>query len=116
MNLLDDLGRGGAATAGTAGGMGGDPARSVWLNYNPAEYKTLNVSPDIKDLFKHITKYPFNKHSYVPQVFELETQLKPFIPEYIPAIGEVDAFIKVPRPDGDEETLGISIVDEYIFG
>ncbi|MCB0368034.1 MAG: hypothetical protein KDD45_01015, partial [Bdellovibrionales bacterium] len=22
------------------------------------------------------------------------------IPEYIPAIGEVDAFLKMPRPDG----------------
>lgn len=48
----------------------------------------------------------------MPQVFELETRLKPFIPEYIPAIGEVDAFIKVPRPDNEEELLGISIIDE----
>ena len=26
---------------------------------------------------------------------ELETELKPFIPDYIPAIGDIDAFIKV---------------------
>jgi intraflagellar transport protein 46 len=30
---------------------------------------------------------------------ELEAKLRPFIPEYIPAIGEVDAFLKMPRPD-----------------
>ena len=39
----------------TAGGA--DANKSVWLNYNPADYKTLNISPEIKDLFKHITKY-----------------------------------------------------------
>ena len=37
----------------------------------------------------------------------LEAKLKPFIPDYIPAIGEVDAFIKMPRPDGQPETLGL---------
>ena len=42
----------------------------------------------------------------------LETILKPFIPEYIPAIGEVDAFLKVPRPDGIEETIGLTKLDE----
>jgi len=38
---------------GGAGGMGGE---NVWLNYNPADYQNLNISPEIKDLFKHITK------------------------------------------------------------
>ena len=36
----------------------------------------------------------------------------PFIPEYLPAIGDIDAFIKVPRPDGVQSTLGLEIVDE----
>jgi intraflagellar transport protein 46 len=38
---------------------------------------------------------------------ELEAKLRPFIPEYIPAIGEVDAFLKMPRPDNQPETLGL---------
>ena len=80
-------------------------AKSVWLNYNPADYKNLNISPEIKDLFSHIT-------NYVPEVYELEAHLKPFIPEYIPAIGEVDAFIKIPRPDNEDEILGLNIIDE----
>ena len=37
---------------------------------------------------------------YRPTMLELDAKLKPFIPEYIPAVGEVDAFLKMPRPDG----------------
>jgi intraflagellar transport protein 46 len=59
---------------------------------------------------------------YQPQDIVLETKLKPFIPEYVPAIGDIDAFlkvyndlfetIKVPRPDGKEESLGLIVLDE----
>lgn len=38
--------------------------------------------------------------------------MKPFIPEYVPAVGEVDAFLKMPKPDGTKEDLGISQLDE----
>ena len=38
---------------------------------------------------------------------ELETRLKAFIPEYIPAVGEVDAFLKIPKIDNSKETLGL---------
>ncbi len=43
---------------------------------------------------------------------ELDTTLKCFIPEFIPAIGEIDGFIKVPRPDGEDDGLGFRILDE----
>jgi len=46
----------------------------------------------VKELFKYIDRYK-------PPTMELEAKLRPFIPEYIPAIGEVDAFLKMPRPD-----------------
>ena len=36
----------------------------------------------------------------------------PFVPEYMPAIGEVDAFLKIPRPDNKEEILGLEAIDE----
>jgi intraflagellar transport protein 46 len=52
--------------------------------YNPADYANLNVSQEIKDLFAHIT-------SFQPQKIDLDTRFKPFIPDYIPAVGEVDA-------------------------
>lgn len=32
---------------------------------------------------------------YTPQSIELEHSLKPFIPDYIPAVGDIDAFLKV---------------------
>ena len=56
--------------------------------YDPAEYENLPVSSDIKELFQYITRY-------TPQTIELEHKLKPFIPDYIPAVGDIDAFIKV---------------------
>jgi intraflagellar transport protein 46 len=46
------------------------------------------VTADVKDLFQYIERYK-------PQEVELETVLKCFIPEYIPAIGEIDSFVKV---------------------
>lgn len=42
----------------------------------------------------------------------INTELKPFIPEFIPAVGEVDAFLKIPRPDGEVEKMGLSVLDE----
>ena len=42
----------------------------------------------------------------------MDTKLKPFVPEYIPSIGEVDAFLKMPKPDGQKEELGITVLDE----
>ena len=38
------------------------------------------VSNEVKELFQYIGRYK-------PQTIELETKLKPFIPDYIPAIG-----------------------------
>lgn len=46
---------------------------------------------------------------YKPHNIELETKLKPFIPDYIPAIGGIDEFIKVPRPDGKPDFLGLKV-------
>jgi intraflagellar transport protein 46 len=73
--------------------------------YNPADYQNLDISPEVKNLFKLITEYQ-------PEVVEIETELKPFKPDYIPAVGEVDAFLKMPRPDQESEFLGIQQLDE----
>jgi len=56
--------------------------------YDPAEFDHLPVSTELKELFQHIRRYS-------PQNIELDLKLKPFIPDYIPAIGDIDAFIKV---------------------
>lgn len=56
--------------------------------YNPDDYEDLPVSQEVQDLFQYILQYK-------PEVPQLETPLKPFIPDYIPAIGDIDEFIKV---------------------
>ncbi|CAH8445276.1 unnamed protein product [Dicrocoelium dendriticum] len=73
--------------------------------YNPADYEHLNVSPEIKELFEYIQRY-------TPQTIELETHLRPFVPDYIAAVGDIDAFLKVPRPDGMPDNLGLHVLDE----
>ena len=38
--------------------------------------------------------------------------MRPFIPDYIPAVGEIDPFVKVPRPDNKPDQLGLAVLDE----
>lgn len=66
----------------------------------------------MKELFKSIQKYLLWQFRYTPILTDLDTKLKAFIPDYIPAVGEVDAFLKMPRPDGQPEVLGLNILDE----
>jgi len=73
--------------------------------YNPDEFKGMKVSAEVEELFQYITRYK-------PHTIELDTSLKPFIPELIPSIGEVDAFLKMPRPDGKPSGLGTTRLDE----
>ena len=67
-----------------------DEEKEVPGAYNPAMYAGLNVSQDVKEVFEYINRYK-------PQKIDLETKIKPFIPDYIPAVGDIDAFIKVSR-------------------
>jgi hypothetical protein len=91
--------------------------------YNPSDFAHLDVSSEIKDLFQYIQRYK-------PQKIDLETRLKPFIPgnlpapslstpvpnsfvspDFIPAVGDIDPFIKIPRPDGkDGASAHVTIV------
>jgi intraflagellar transport protein 46 len=82
-----------------------DDEKEVPGAYNPTQFANLPVSSEIKELFEYINRYK-------PQKIDLETKLKPFIPDYIPAVGEVDAFLKMPKPDGSKEDLGITVLDE----
>lgn len=73
--------------------------------YDPANYEHLPVSAEIKELFEYISRY-------TPQLIDLDHKLKPFIPDFIPAVGDIDAFLKVPRPDGKPDHLGLLVLDE----
>ncbi|KAL7847171.1 hypothetical protein SRHO_G00221510 [Serrasalmus rhombeus] len=83
----------------------GEPGSAPEGAYDPADYDHLRVTAEIKELFQYITRY-------TPQTVELDHKLKPFIPDFIPAVGDIDAFLKVPRPDGKADGLGLLVLDE----
>lgn len=63
------------------------------------------MSGEIKELFEYIIRFK-------PQKIELDTKIRPFVPDFVPAVGEVDSFLKMPKPDGNNEELGITVLDE----
>ncbi|XP_068096919.1 intraflagellar transport protein 46 homolog isoform X2 [Hyperolius riggenbachi] len=75
------------------------------VGYDPADFSHLPVSSEIKELFQYITRY-------TPHTIDLDHRLKPFIPDFIPAVGDIDAFLKIPRPDGKPDNLGLITLDE----
>ncbi|CAN2387919.1 intraciliary transport [Pristimantis euphronides] len=75
------------------------------VSYDPADFEHLPVTPEIKELFQYITRY-------TPHSTDLDHKLKPFIPDFIPAVGDIDAFLKVPRPDNKPDKLGLLTLDE----
>lgn len=72
--------------------------------YNPGEYEHLAVSKEIKQIFSYITYY-------TPQIIDIELKLKPFIPDYIPAVGDIDGFIKVA--DSTDYALAIDQLKSF---
>ncbi|GMI20800.1 hypothetical protein TeGR_g5469 [Tetraparma gracilis] len=86
-----------------SGGEGG--TLQVPGAYNPEDYASLDVGGDVREIFDYISRYK-------PHEVELDTSLKCFIPDYIPAVGEMDAFIKIPTPAGGSDDLGLKVLDE----
>lgn len=99
-----------ASTTGANGGAGGGASSQSAIMANAGSYKEsdfahLKVSGEVRELFQYIGRFK-------SQEIELETRLKCFIPEYIPAVGDMDAFLKIPRPDGELDNLGLKMLDE----
>ena len=82
-----------------------DDDKQVEGAYNPMQYANLPVASEVKELFEYIQRFK-------PQKIDLETKIKPFIPDFVPAVGEVDSFLKMNKPDGTSEDLGIVVLDE----
>lgn len=97
----DDDEDGGGHSATASGRCSVEPV------YDPAEYQHLDVGEEVRLLFAHIT-------SYTPRAVVLPHRLRPFLPDYVPAIGDIDAFVRVPRPDSGASgvLLGLSVLDE----
>ncbi|GBP24430.1 Intraflagellar transport protein 46 homolog [Eumeta japonica] len=74
--------------------------------YDPKKYQNLDVPPEMENIFQYIIKY-------TPQKIEIAPRLQPFVPEYVPAVGDTDAFIKVTTPacDLNNKTLEDSLLE-----
>ncbi|XP_063912910.1 intraflagellar transport protein 46 homolog [Zophobas morio] len=89
------------------------PKTAIPGEYDPKQYENLDVNPEIKEIFQYITKY-------IPQQMTLDHKFKPFVPEFLPAVGDIDAFLKVIPPSktitGEEfatnQHLGLTVLDE----
>ncbi|KAF5273400.1 hypothetical protein FQA39_LY07417 [Lamprigera yunnana] len=84
--------------------------------YDYKAYDNLNVSADVKELFQYIVKY-------VPQKLNLDYKFKPFVPDFIPAVGDIDAFLKIIPPQttlsgedfkNSDQELGLIVLDEPV--
>lgn len=60
---------------------------------------------DIAALWEYVRQYK-------PRDISIDTPLKPFVPEYVPSVGDVDDFVKIPRPDNHDDGLGLHVLDE----
>jgi intraflagellar transport protein 46 len=66
-------------------------------------------SRELASLFSRIS-------TFQPDPVDLSPHCKPFLPPLVPAIGAIDAFVKVPRPDGEPDSLGLTLIDEPTIG
>lgn len=117
LDVTPDVQVGGGCAAGCCSVLVGPDSRSGCVMHIPQQQQCatptgiLMHAPQLpahhlchctQDLFKYIGRYR-------PASIELETRLKPFIPDFIPALGSIDEFIKVPRPDGRPDWLGLKV-------
>jgi intraflagellar transport protein 46 len=86
--------------------------------FDPKLFEHIDAPPEIKEIFEFIPRF-------TPQRIIIDYKLKVFIPEYIPAVGDIDAFLKCNEPTtpieentGDQKIaafikkLGLEILDE----
>lgn len=50
------------------------------------------LSNDIKELFHYVEEFTADR-------IDIQPILRPFFLDYFPAVGDVDPFLKIPRPD-----------------
>jgi intraflagellar transport protein 46 len=72
---------------------------------SPRDRAWADSTADLTKLFSLV-------NAFIPEPVELQVHWKPFLPDLVPAIGTIDAFIKIPRPDEKIDELGLFVLDE----
>lgn len=87
------------------------------IEINLKQFENLDASfpAELKDIMQYVSKY-------TPQDIDIDYKLQVFIPEFIPSVGDTDAFLKVLMPKplqaidstqlSDTARLGLNVLDE----
>ncbi|XP_055540412.1 intraflagellar transport protein 46 homolog isoform X2 [Wyeomyia smithii] len=59
--------------------------------FNPKFYENIEAPNELKDIFQYITRFS-------PQRVSIDYKLKIFVPDFIPSVGDIDAFLKIYSP------------------
>ncbi|XP_058826070.1 intraflagellar transport protein 46 homolog isoform X2 [Topomyia yanbarensis] len=59
--------------------------------FNPKFYDNIEAPNELKDIFQYITRFS-------PQRVNIDYKLKIFVPDFIPSVGDIDAFLKICSP------------------
>ncbi|XP_002003677.2 intraflagellar transport protein 46 homolog [Drosophila mojavensis] len=97
---------------------GREQEKGTTFELTPDKWEQLPLQPELKELFPYILKY-------TPQTIDTPYHLQPFVPEFVPAVGDVDAMLKVQAPallqpqaprqrelDEQLQRLGLELLDE----
>ncbi|CAD8092422.1 unnamed protein product [Paramecium primaurelia] len=79
-------------------------------NTNEQLFKQKQQDNNLQNSYESIKEYI---QKYKPKNIILDSKLKPFIPEYIPAVNTIENGISIPRPDGKFDKYGIYDVVGY---
>lgn len=87
------------------------------LEFNLKQFENLDSSfpAELKEIMQYIPKY-------TPQSIDIDYKLQVFVPDFIPSVGDTDAFLKIVTPKpmksidkvqlNDISRLGLTVLDE----
>ena len=94
-----------ALPGGSTPGIFGVPPQSA--AFDPSRFSGARglSAEDVREISSWVS-------AFVPQRVELFPAMRPFLPDFIPAPGDIDEFIKPPHPDGRDDDWGLRRLDE----
>jgi intraflagellar transport protein 46 len=75
-------------------------------------YPTLHEKGDLHSADEDLKKLMDYIDMYSPIDIDLAPTLQVFVPEWLPCIGDLDAFVKIAKPNQDTDLIGLTVLDE----